>query len=123
MVSATCSSLDAVQLLQPGEVHPCDSILATMGFSTLTVRVSRAWLIKIRSLPVYDRIAGAHHRLDLNFQLNVPESTLVTMPHGIMGQSWDGDGQPVNGRMDEYPHTEGAVFTTSAMAEGARSRA
>ena len=39
--------------------------------------------------------------------------------HGIIGQSWDGDGLAVDGQLDAYPNTEGAVFTTYSMAEGA----
>jgi len=37
-------------------------------------------------------------------------------PHGLIGQSYDGDGQPVNGAVDDYSETE---VTTEAMAEGA----
>jgi hypothetical protein len=37
-------------------------------------------------------------------------------PHGLIGQSYDGDGQPVNGKTDDYAETE---VTTQAMAEGA----
>lgn len=37
-------------------------------------------------------------------------------PHGVVGQSYDGDGQGVNGATDDYNARE---VTTSAMAEGA----
>jgi len=37
-------------------------------------------------------------------------------PHGLVGQSYDGDGQGVNGATDDYSTRE---VTTSAMAEGA----
>lgn len=37
-------------------------------------------------------------------------------PHGLIGQSYDGDGQAVNGKMDDYSEAE---VTTEAMAEGA----
>jgi len=77
------------------------------------------WKITIENKPVYSWIAGPHRRLDLRIEPTTPEVQLPTMPHGIIGQSWDGDGRSVDGRMDEYPKTEGARFTTSAMAEGA----
>jgi hypothetical protein len=37
-------------------------------------------------------------------------------PHGLIGQSYDGDGQAVNGAVDDYSEDE---VTTEAMAEGA----
>jgi len=37
-------------------------------------------------------------------------------PHGLIGQSYDGDGQAVNGKIDDYSEAE---VTTEAMAEGA----
>jgi len=77
------------------------------------------WKLTVENRPVYSWITGPHRRLDLRIELTTPEARLPTMPHGIIGQSWDGDGRGTNGRMDEYPKTEGARFTTSAMAEGA----
>jgi len=40
----------------------------------------------------------------------------VVAPHGLIGQSYDGDGQGVNGAVDDYTKDE---VTTQAMAEGA----
>ena len=37
-------------------------------------------------------------------------------PHGLIGQSWDGDGVAIDGAQDDYTATE---VTTSAMGEGA----
>jgi len=108
--------------VQPGNVAPCGGHLLYQSFSTLDFphyHDGDSWDLKIRSLPVYDRIDGAHHRLDLVFDLKTPEAALTSLPHGIIGQSFDGDGRAKNGALDEYPHTEGAVFTTYAMAEGA----
>jgi len=125
VVTASCSSQAASAeplSVQPGQVHPCDENLLYLGFSTLEVNhipSGDSWKIKIKSMPVYDRISGAHHRLDLSFVPTTPEAQLVSMPHGIIGQSWDGDGRAVDGALDEYPQTEGAIFTTHAMAEGA----
>jgi len=42
----------------------------------------------------------------------------VVAPHGIIGQSYDGDNVRVDGRTDDYANA-GAEMTTSAMAEGA----
>jgi len=41
----------------------------------------------------------------------------IVAPHGLIGQSYDGDGQGVNGASDDY--TVSDVVTTKAMAEGA----
>lgn len=40
----------------------------------------------------------------------------VVAPHGLIGQSYDGDTQAVNGKVDDYSEE---VVTTEAMAEGA----
>jgi len=42
----------------------------------------------------------------------------VNAPHGIIGQSYDGDNVGVSGKLDAY-HTAGAEMTTEAQAEGA----
>jgi len=126
VVTASCSFSQAasspLSYLQPGDFKPCDSAFATLSFSTLEVHVvttRNSWTLKVKSMPVYDRISGAHHRLDMVLNPITPEAQLVSMPHGIIGQSWDGDGRALGGALDEYPHTAGAIFTTSAMAEGA----
>jgi len=38
-------------------------------------------------------------------------------PHGVIGQSYDGSGQAVEGNIDEYP--DASLFVTYAQAEGA----
>jgi len=119
VVTACCTSrAPTPEYVQPGAVYPCDNTIMRLGFSTLDLDTTD-WNIKIRALPVYDRISGAHHRLDLVFELRKPEALLAQLPHGIIGQSWDGDGRAVDGALDEYPEQDGAHFTTSAMAEGA----
>ena len=42
----------------------------------------------------------------------------VVAPHGIIGQSYDGDNEGVDGAQDDYRHA-GAEMTTMAQAEGA----
>ena len=77
------------------------------------------WKITVENKPVYNWISGASRRLDLRIELLTSEADLPTMPHGLIGQSWDGDGRAADGRLDVYPKTAGAHMTTSAMAEGA----
>jgi hypothetical protein len=78
------------------------------------------WRVTIRNKPVYDRIAGPHHRLDISIEQKVSDANMMVEPHGIVGQSFDGDDKPRNGKVDVYPdrHIAGE-FTTTAMAEGA----
>ena len=65
--------------------------------------------------PVYGRLAGAHHRLDVTIAALAEEEA-----HGLIGQSFDGSEIPRFGRVDQYPPLEiPADFETSAMAEGA----
>ena len=74
---------------------------------------------------MYDRIDGPHHRLDVTITPRV--GTFATPPHGILGQSFDGEWRPGrvgsyprSGRVDAYPPRDvAAEFTTRAMAEGA----
>jgi len=80
---------------------------------------SAEWRVVATAQPVYDRVSGPRMRLDLRFELLTAEEKLSTMPHGIVGQSWDGDGLATDGMIDLYPTSAGAVFTTYAMAEGA----
>ena len=47
----------------------------------------------------------------------VAESKFSVPPHGVIGQSWDGDNKAVFGDEDEFPVR--GEYTTSAMAEGA----
>ena len=46
----------------------------------------------------------------------VPEAELAVWPHGLIGQSFDGDGALLSGRVDDYSTR---VVHTSAMAEDA----
>ena len=54
----------------------------------------------------------------LNFQLTplYDADHDVVAPHGLIGQSWDGDDVAINGARDDYATNE---VTTKAMAEGA----
>jgi hypothetical protein len=52
-------------------------------------------------------------RLDLTFK---PTSTSVVAPHGLIGQTFDGDNLAVDGAQDDY---SGKTVITKAMGEGA----
>merc|ERR1712087_820635 len=75
------------------------------------------WRFTIRANPVYDHITGPMHRLDLSMLPLEKEESMAVKPHGVVGQSFDGDGQAVDGKKDVYPHW--GEFRTSAMGEGA----
>ena len=122
-VTATCSLRKSRKVLKHYTFAPhnkgfCDEIDVNMDYSTMILKAPD-WTISVSPRPVYDRIDGAHHRLDLKIELETSESKLPTMPHGIIGQSWDGDNLAVDGNLDEYPHVNGSQFTTYALAEGA----
>lgn len=116
---------------QPHIIGSCDELHVDVtdwkryGTGAVGVHVTKMtvttpdWRLVAENKPVFNWISGANRRLDLNLELLTPEAKLATMPHGILGQSWDGDSRPTNGRLDEYPKTKGAYMTTYAMAEGA----
>ena len=60
---------------------------------------------------------GPYRRLDVQVKPRVAESELSVAPHGLIGQSWDGDHVAISGKRDVYPSS--GEFTTNAMAEGA----
>ena len=99
----------------PKTFSECAGAELTLDYSSL-VLVLPEWSVRLGSRPVYDRIDGPHHRLDMKFVPRVPEHKLSAWPHGLIGQSFDGDGAPLSGREDEYVGDE---VWTSAMAEGA----
>ena len=90
-----------------------------MDVATATLDVDE-WELTLTIRPVYDRLQGPHRRLDLGMRPKVPDRALAVAPHGIVGQSFDGDALPRKGRVDVYPPLDRpGSFTTSAMAEGA----
>jgi len=124
-VTASCSSNGghAASATEPQAIEPhgrreCDNLLVTMSSSTMTL-TAPDWRVAVKRQRVLDRVAGGARRLDMDIQLQSHEADLPTMPHGIIGQSWDGDGLAVDGQLDQYPRFQGAEFTTYAMAEGA----
>ena len=80
--------------------------------------------------PIYNHVSGpAKWRLDIAMRpldgttgLEAEHGTAskTCYPHGIIGQSWDGDDIAVDGATDDYTFKpEDPVVTTKAMAEGA----
>jgi hypothetical protein len=118
MVNATCGGGQSLRM-GPKSVLECDELRASIDFSTLTV-VGNEWAVKVTGQPVFGRVAGPHHRVDVRLEPLVVEDKLATKPHGLVGQSFDGSKVPRYGRVDQYPSLEvPADFTTAAMAEGA----
>ena len=116
-VNLTCGS-------EPGERakamyyntrRTCGAAALSQGYSSLEV-VLPEWRVSVTPQLVFGHLEGPRHRLDLSLVPRVPEAELAVWPHGLIGQSFDGDGAPLSGRVDDYSTP---VVHTSAMAEGA----
>lgn len=118
LVTATCGDGRLVLERNKGAVS-CSGVKVNLNGSTLTL-VGSEWFISITGSPVYNRLSGPHHRVDVKLQPLLAEELLASKPHGLVGQSFDGSHVPRFGRLDQYPplgvYSE---FTTYAMAEGA----
>jgi hypothetical protein len=118
MVNATCGG-EAYASMGSKVVVECDELRASIDWATLTVATGE-WLVKVTGQPVYGRISGPTHRLDVALEPLVAEDEFAVEPHGLVGQSYDGSDVPRYGRIDQYPPLSApAEFTTAAMAEGA----
>ena len=120
--NGTCSMRKTRDVLKTWKFAPhtggfCDEIKVRMDYATMFVD-SDEWTIRISPRPVYNRISGPHHRMDIELKPLIDERRMIVAPHGILGQAYDGDGLAVMGKLDVYPKDE-STFTTSAMAEGA----
>jgi hypothetical protein len=75
------------------------------------------WSFSVWSKPYPNAAANPGKNL-LNIQIDplYDADSDPVAPHGLIGQSWDGDGLAANGLVDDYSASE---VTTSAMAEGA----
>ena len=92
-----------------------NTIKVQMRQLTLVV-YSTEWNVNVTRVPVYNFILGPRWKFNINIQLLVPESSITCFPHGILGQSYDGDDMAVFGKTDNY---NSADIRTIAMAEGA----
>ena len=92
--------------------------------ATLVMRVA-GWETNVTRNPVYNRLSGPEWRFDLSirplngtgFEGRHGNASGLIAPHGIIGQTWDGDSAAVDGAQDDYEHSGVEVWTTS-MAEG-----
>lgn len=94
-----------------------DGISVTIRVITTTVEAN-GWHTKIVRKPIYNLVSGSSPwRFDIEIHPNCP-LFVPRYPHGIIGQSWDGNAQPRFGKTDVYNSSDNVVNTT-AMAEGA----
>eukprot|EP00967_Tisochrysis_lutea_P075710 scaffold102096_cov31-Tisochrysis_lutea.AAC.1 len=113
VVNGSCA--DKPFVLGPKAVKECGPYKVLSDYASAKV-VTEEWDVRILARPVYDQIQGPTHRLDLALKPLVAERDLSAWPHGIIGQSFDGDNLPINGKQDDY---SGSLVHTTAMAEGA----
>lgn len=95
--------------------------------STIYVR-AHGWEVNATRHPVYNYVSGpSRWRYDFSiryldgtaFEKFHGRSSASCYPHGVIGQSWDGDTIGVNGRVDDYTYNVSyPVIVTSANAEG-----
>jgi hypothetical protein len=101
--------------LYPRSTRACGASGATTAHSSAVFALPE-WEVSVKSRPVYGRIDGPRYRLDLSLRPLLPEARLAEWPHGLIGQSFDGDARPRRGKQDDY---NAPVVWTTAQAEGA----
>ena len=98
-----------------------DGLRVTVRQISVSV-ATQGWETTVTKKPVYNSVLGPTQRLDMRMKpctgghCGVPSKTCH--PHGIVGQSYDGDSTAISGRKDNYKQA-GSNMTTTAMAEGA----
>jgi hypothetical protein len=93
----------------------CEAAMIKTDYAFARVEMPQ-WVLSIAAHRVWNRVDGPKYRLDLAMKPTVAEHDLAAWPHGIIGQSYDGDNTAISGRQDNY---SAAVVVTEAMAEGA----
>jgi len=105
-----------VKLLVEGGRMTIDNLRIELRKRTLTVR-THEWLTTAEST-----VAFPHpNRLRMNIRIQpLTQSALVggVWPHGLLGQTFDGDGVAMSGDIDKYVRT-GKAVDTQAQAQGA----
>lgn len=96
--------------------------------STIFVR-ARGWEMNATRHPIYNHLSGKYKwRFDIamrplnstGFEKFHGNSSGTCFPHGIIGQSWDGDEWGINGAQDNYTYNpDSPMVVTKAQAEGA----
>ena len=111
-------------VLGPHAAAQCDEMEFRVDLASLAVSTAD-WRFDLAGQPVYGRISGPTHRVDLKVVALTDDAEGAAddaegAAHGIVGQSFDGSGIARLGRLDHYPPLDvPGEFTTSAMAEGA----
>lgn len=113
VINGTCGT--KTFLLGPKATRECETFKMRSDYSSAVVETPE-WALNIAARNVWNQIDGPKHRLDLSMKPLRAERDLAAWPHGIIGQSYDGDGLAINGRKDNYTSM---VVITEAMAEGA----
>ena len=95
--------------------------------ATIFVR-AHGWEVNATRHPIYNHVSGpSKWRFDFamryldgtGFDKLHGNQSKTCFPHGIIGQSWDGDKLGVDGKIDDYTYSrDNSVVTTSANAEG-----
>lgn len=90
-----------------------DPLSKVPRWPVVTINTTR-WLVEAQTRP----FRSFRGMTLLNFQLNplYDADHDPVAPHGLIGQSWDGDGVAIDGAQDDYT---GKEVVTKAMAEGA----
>ena len=91
-----------------------DGVIAEQLMLTTSIR-AHGWEVNATRKPVYNHVTGPKWRFDFTIRPLVSEASWTCYPHGIVGQSFDGTGIGLLGKMDDY---DGYDIKTSAMAEG-----
>ena len=87
------------------------------------------WEVNVTRHPIYNHVEGpSTWRFDMamrpldgtGFEGEFGRTSSSCLPHGIIGQAYDGDSIGISGKVDNYtPVNNFHVITTSAQAEGA----
>jgi len=121
------------QVLTKPRLFTADEVTVSMSKPRYLKVLTAGWEFQVRQHVWYPH--HLHPRLSLSVRptydiespkslnpgvksLKSPRATVA--PHGLIGQSWDGDQIAISGRTDDYYSVPaGHTFTTSAQAEGA----
>lgn len=111
----------AVAAVRAGKGKQVDDVTFELDHDrTLTIKTSE-WIVKVNSKvtpSIVDATKCADGRCAIHVSMSPRFNTsqALVAPHGLIGQSYDGDNIGIVGAVDDY---KGAEFTTSAMGEGA----
>ena len=104
-----------------------DGVRVSYKQATIYLR-GNGWEVNATRRPIYRHVQGPR-RWRFDFALRPLDGTeldarhghssVSCFPHGVLGQSWDGDDVGVDGKRDDYTYlADHPVVITTAMAEG-----